>query len=138
MAILGLTTTLFPKPLSVVECSRSHTKLNSKVRNQTKRGSRSIGNFEHMFGAVKKDWEFLKNKISKSVELVNENSHVSKILKNVDDTVWLRNLEDPNSPPSQPISWPQPSYPGFLLFFFNRFVDTVLHYLPSNILAQVL
>ncbi|KMT17380.1 hypothetical protein BVRB_2g038350 [Beta vulgaris subsp. vulgaris] len=112
MAILGLTTTLFPKPLSVVECSRSHTKLNSKVRNQTKRGSRSIGNFGHMFGAVKKDWEFLKNKISKSVELVNENSHVSKILKNVDDTVWLRNLEDPNSPPSQPISWPQPSYPA--------------------------
>lgn len=71
-----------------------------------------MGNFEHLFGVVKKDWEFLKNGVDESVQWANKTLNAPKIVKKVDDVVWLRNLEDPNSPPFQAPSWPQPSYPA--------------------------
>lgn len=111
MAMIGLSTTLQLKPVSVVECSTSRNKF--IISNAKERAPPPvIGNFDHLFGAVKKDWEFLKNGVKKSVNWANEKLHVPKIVKKVDEVFWVRNLEDPNSPPFQPPSWPQPSYPA--------------------------
>lgn len=105
MAIIpGLTTTTSP-----VLCSGGRSRLSSSGRREKKR---SIGNFEHLFGAVKKDWEFLRNGVGKGVQWANEALHVPKIVKTVDDAVWLRNLENPNASSFQPPCWPQPSYPA--------------------------
>lgn len=97
--------------LPTVVCSAGGTRLCSNGGIQKKRVP-AVGNFEHLFWAVKKDWEFLKNGVNKGVRWANEALHVPKIVKTVDDAVWLRNLEDPNSRSFQPPSWPQPSYPA--------------------------
>ncbi|KAL8166598.1 hypothetical protein V2J09_008097 [Rumex salicifolius] len=70
----------------------------------------AAGNFEHFFGAVKKDMEFMKKGISKGVEWANETLKLPMVAKKVDDFVWLRQLENPNSPPFDPPNWPQPHY----------------------------
>uniref|UniRef100_A0A803N621 Protein kinase domain-containing protein n=2 Tax=Chenopodium quinoa TaxID=63459 RepID=A0A803N621_CHEQI len=105
---------MYPKPNSVVKCNTTascQTKfIISKVANHKQK--RNMGNFDHLFGVVKKDWEFLKKGVDKSVKWANEHLHVPKIAKKVDDVIWLRNLENPNSPPFQPPFWPQPSYPA--------------------------
>ncbi|KAJ8432504.1 hypothetical protein Cgig2_001097 [Carnegiea gigantea] len=107
MAIItGLAATTAP-----VLCSAARTRLRASGGKQSKRAP-TIGNFDHLFGGVKKDWEFLKNGVSKGVQWANETLHVPKIVKTVDDAVWLRNLEDPNAHSFQPPPWPQPSYPG--------------------------
>ncbi|XP_021757383.1 uncharacterized protein LOC110722422 [Chenopodium quinoa] len=123
MAMLGLATTiattsttatLYQKPNSVVNCNTTTSCRSkfiiSKVGNHKK--NQNMGNFDHLFGVVKKDWEFLKKGVDKSVKWANEHLHVPKIAKKVDDVIWLRNLENPNSPPFQPPFWPQPSYPA--------------------------
>uniref|UniRef100_A0A7C9FRH7 Uncharacterized protein n=1 Tax=Opuntia streptacantha TaxID=393608 RepID=A0A7C9FRH7_OPUST len=109
MAIItGLAATTSP-----VICNAGRTRLSASGGKQSRRAP-IIGNFDQFFGAVKKDWEFLKNGVSKGVQWANETLHVPKIVKTVDDAVWLRNLEDPNAHSFQPTPWPQPSYPAYM------------------------
>ncbi|XP_043814421.1 uncharacterized protein slr1919 isoform X3 [Manihot esculenta] len=71
-----------------------------------------IGDFSHFGIAVRKDFEFMKKGIGKGVGWANETFRLPQVFKALDDVLWLRNLEDPQAPPLEPQSWPQPSYPG--------------------------
>ncbi|XP_057523471.1 uncharacterized protein LOC130803282 isoform X1 [Amaranthus tricolor] len=102
--MIGLASTLCPKPPLSVLCSTIEKDCHSNGGNHKKR---TFGNFDHFFGVVKKDLDFLKKGVKKSVDWEDP-----KIVKKVDDVVWFRPLEDPNSPPFQPPSWPKPSYPA--------------------------
>ncbi|KAL9227048.1 hypothetical protein vseg_002789 [Gypsophila vaccaria] len=73
---------------------------------------RAIGDFSHLFGAVKKDWEFLKKGALKGLDYANKVLPVQKIVKGVDDFVWVRHFEDNSMSGFEPVSWPQPSYPA--------------------------
>ncbi|CAK7325487.1 unnamed protein product [Dovyalis caffra] len=73
---------------------------------------RVVGNFSHFGDTVRKDFEFIKKGINKGMDWANEAFRVPQVSKTLDDILWLRNLEDHNSPPIEPQSWPQPSYPG--------------------------
>ncbi|KAL8231925.1 hypothetical protein R6Q57_001703 [Mikania cordata] len=70
------------------------------------------GNFGHFVQVVKKDVDFLKKNISAGLSWTSELIGFQEISKKVDEVVWLRNLEDPNSSTEfQSPSWPQPHYP---------------------------
>ncbi|XP_047319768.1 uncharacterized protein slr1919 [Impatiens glandulifera] len=69
------------------------------------------GRFEHFFEVVKKDATFLKKKITRGVDWANGALRIPQISRTLDDVIWLRNLEDPQAPPLQDPSWPQPHYP---------------------------
>ncbi|GAB2286798.1 hypothetical protein Dimus_021193 [Dionaea muscipula] len=118
MAMAAASTAIRPLPATML-CCCSSSRLTAKQQQQQPKekkrkwkGERAIGNFEHLFGVVKKDVEFLKNGISRGLSWTNDALQVPKMVKTVDDLIWLRNLEDPNSPPFQSPSWPQPSYAG--------------------------
>ncbi|GMH11273.1 hypothetical protein Nepgr_013114 [Nepenthes gracilis] len=106
MAITALTA-IQSTPTLVFWCSSS--RLTS--RREKKRG-RVLGTSGHLFGVLKNDVEFLKKGINRGIQWANDALQVPKIVKKVDDVIWLRNLEDPNAPPFQPLSWPQPYYPA--------------------------
>ncbi|KAJ6772949.1 PROTEIN KINASE SUPERFAMILY PROTEIN [Salix koriyanagi] len=75
-------------------------------------GVRVVGNFSHFGDTVRKDFEFIKKGINNGMDWANEAFRIPQVSKTLDDILWLRNLEDHNSPPIEPQSWPQPSYPG--------------------------
>lgn len=77
-----------------------------------RQGVRAVGNFSHFGDTVRKDFEFIKKRINKGIDWANEAFRIPQVSKTLDDILWLRNLEDHNSPPIEPQSWPQPSYPG--------------------------
>lgn len=77
-----------------------------------RQGVRAVGNFSHFGDTVRKDFEFIKKRINKGMDWANEAFRIPQVSKTLDDILWLRNLEDHNSPPIEPQSWPQPSYPG--------------------------
>ncbi|XP_024466384.1 uncharacterized protein LOC7458653 isoform X3 [Populus trichocarpa] len=77
-----------------------------------RQGVRVVGNFSHFGDTVGKDFEFIKKGINKGMDWANEAFRIPQVSKTLDDILWLRNLEDHNSPPIEPQSWPQPSYPG--------------------------
>ncbi|KAK9698253.1 hypothetical protein RND81_08G091600 [Saponaria officinalis] len=110
MAITRLTTpTQHAKPFTI-QGSQSSVSRGSRLSVNSKK--RVMGDFQHLFGAVKKDWEFLKKGVGKALDLANEVLPVPKIVKTVDDFVWVRHFEDPNFTAFQTPSWPQPSYPA--------------------------
>lgn len=79
-----------------------------------RRRGRVVGNLSrHLGQVVRKDVEFLKNRIGKGVEWVNGALRIPQLSKTVDDLIWLRNLEDPRFPSFPRLSWPQPFYPGY-------------------------
>ncbi|XP_074296016.1 uncharacterized protein LOC141623759 [Silene latifolia] len=94
--------------------SRNGVTLNSKKRATP--ACAAIGNFQHFFGAVKKDWEFLKKGFVKGVDsaiqLLPTTPTTRTTSVDVDHFVWLRHLEDPNFTTFQTPSWPHPSYPA--------------------------
>lgn len=101
-----MATVLAPPSLSVrASSSRRHRK-----KQQQKR---AWGDFSHLAQVVRKDMEFLKRGIDNGVAWANETFRIPEAAKKIDDVVWLRNLEDPHSPPLPSPSWPQPWYPGF-------------------------
>ncbi|KAJ8765850.1 hypothetical protein K2173_020366 [Erythroxylum novogranatense] len=71
----------------------------------------AMGNFNHFGDVVLKDVDFLKKTIGRGVDWANKAFRIPQVLKTLDDTLWLRHLEDPTAPPLQPQSWPQPYYP---------------------------
>ncbi|XP_065870239.1 uncharacterized protein [Euphorbia lathyris] len=73
---------------------------------------RVLGNFSHFGDTVRKDFNFLKKGITIGVNWANDVFQIPKVSKSLDDVLWLRNLEDHQSPPLEPQSLPQPSYPG--------------------------
>ncbi|KAJ6432842.1 hypothetical protein OIU84_019967 [Salix udensis] len=77
-----------------------------------RQGVRVVGNFSHFGDTVRKDFEFIKKGINNGMDWANEAFRIPQVSKTLDDILWLRNLEDHNSPPIEPQSWPQPSYPG--------------------------
>lgn len=95
-------------PMSVL-CS---TRAASVTKKNTPKIDRSFGNpFGHFFQVVRKDAEFLKTRISKGIGWANQNLPIPQISKTLDDAIWLRNLEDPQSSHFQLPSWPHPHYP---------------------------
>lgn len=74
--------------------------------------ARAIGNFSHFGDMMRKDFQFLKKGITKGIDWANETLQIPKVFKSLDDVLWLKNLEDPQAPPLEHQSWPQPSYPG--------------------------
>ncbi|XP_062155749.1 uncharacterized protein LOC133863711 [Alnus glutinosa] len=93
-----------PTPISVRYLTRA------SATTSQKRG-RVVGNMGHLAEVVRKDVEFLKKGVSRGVEWANEALHIPRVSKTIDDLLWLRNLEEPNAPPLEPRSWPQPCYP---------------------------
>ncbi|KAG6760349.1 hypothetical protein POTOM_036862 [Populus tomentosa] len=88
-----------------------------------RQGVRAVGNFSHFGDTVRKDFEFIKKRINKGMDWANEAFRIPQVSKTLDDILWLRNLEDHNSPPIEPQSWPQPSYPGQFAFSFLLFIS---------------
>jgi aarF domain-containing kinase len=88
-----------------------------------RQGVRVVGNFSHFGDTVGKDFEFIKKGINKGMDWANEAFRIPQVSKTLDDILWLRNLEDHNSPPIEPQSWPQPSYPGQFAFSFILFIS---------------
>jgi len=105
-----MATVLAPPPSLTVRASscRRH----SKKKQQQKR---ALGDFSLFAQVVRKDVEFLKRGIDNGVAWAKETFRIPEVAKKIDDVVWLRNLEDPTSPPLPSPSWPQPCYPGFPL-----------------------
>ncbi|KAF5790194.1 putative ABC-type Cd(2+) transporter [Helianthus annuus] len=66
------------------------------------------GNLGHFVQTVKKDVDFIKKNISAGVNWTSKVIGFPEISKQVDEVVWLGNVEDPKyeSP-----DWPQPYYP---------------------------
>ncbi|KAJ9175588.1 hypothetical protein P3X46_014130 [Hevea brasiliensis] len=90
------------------ESRKSKTATSKGIRQEV----RVIGNFSHFGDAVRKDFEFLKEGIGRGIGWANETFRIPQVFKTLDDVFWLKNLEDPQAPPLEPQSWPQPSYPG--------------------------
>ncbi|KAG4397781.1 hypothetical protein GLYMA_10G212000v4 [Glycine max] len=101
-----MATVLAPPPSLTVRASscRRH----SKKKQQQKR---ALGDFSLFAQVVRKDVEFLKRGIDNGVAWAKETFRIPEVAKKIDDVVWLRNLEDPTSPPLPSPSWPQPCYP---------------------------
>ncbi|XP_057476620.1 uncharacterized protein LOC130764404 [Actinidia eriantha] len=97
-------------PIYVLRCS-SQPALKTMKKKTEQRQGRAFGNLGHLAQVVRKDVEFLKKRFDKGIDWANRALGVPQISKEVDDIIWLRNLEDPHSPPLLPISWPQPYYP---------------------------
>ncbi|TQD97343.1 hypothetical protein C1H46_017045 [Malus baccata] len=97
------------KPACVLRSTRpAKTTPKSKRERQ---GGAAVGDFGHLGQVVRKDVEFLKRGIGKGIEWANKAFRIPEVSKAVDDVMWLRNLEDPDAPPSPAPSWPQPAYP---------------------------
>lgn len=86
---------------------RSTTQLSSTTRTNKRKQVRFTGSFGNLAHAVSKDINFLKTRISRTMEAL----HLPQMSKVVDELIWLRNLEDPQAPPLHSPPWPQPFYP---------------------------
>ncbi|KAL6980378.1 hypothetical protein U1Q18_022021 [Sarracenia purpurea var. burkii] len=111
---------LSPAPISVLRCSNLAAPKTMNRRAEQRQG-RIVGNLGNLVQVVRKDVEFLKNRVSKGVDWAYTALRVPYLSKALDDVIWLRNIEeDPHSPPLPPLSWPRPFYPeltGVDLFF---------------------
>ncbi|KAA8539333.1 hypothetical protein F0562_026025 [Nyssa sinensis] len=108
MAMAAVSSSSSSIPLSVLCSTRASSKMT--MRREQKQ-ARVVGNFGHFVQVVRKDMEFLKKRISKSIDWANDALHLPQLSKTLDDVIWLRNLEDPHAPPLPPSSLPQPYYP---------------------------
>ncbi|KAB2598081.1 aarF domain-containing protein kinase [Pyrus ussuriensis x Pyrus communis] len=97
------------KPACVLRSTRP-AKKTPKIKRE-RQGRAVVGDFGHLGEVVRKDLEFLKTGIGRGIEWANKAFRIPEVSKAVDDVVWLRNLEDPDAPPSPAPSWPQPAYP---------------------------
>lgn len=95
-------------PISALRSVRATGTASSRGQQNKKRGA---GNFSHFTQAIRKDVEFIKKGISKSVEWANETFRIPMVSRKIDDFIWLRNLEDPQAPPFSSPFWPQHWYP---------------------------
>ncbi|XAR52377.1 Cadmium-transporting ATPase [Bertholletia excelsa] len=75
------------------------------------RPGRVVGSLGHLVQVVRKDVEFLKDRISRGVDWANGALRIPQLSRALDDVIWLRHLEDADAPPLTPISPPQPYYP---------------------------
>lgn len=103
-----------PTPVAIPLVSRSTG--GAPRRTGRTQGWRVVGKFgRHLGQVVRKDVQFLKNRIGKGVEWANGALRIPQLSKTLDDLIWLRNLEDSNFPSFPRLSWPQPFYPGYKL-----------------------
>ncbi|CAN1237894.1 Uncharacterized protein sll0005 [Linum grandiflorum] len=72
---------------------------------------KAIGNFSHFGEVVRKDFAFLKKGIGKGINWANDVFKLPQVAKVVDDVVWMRHLEDPQSAAMEKQTLPQPYYP---------------------------
>ncbi|KAL3520688.1 hypothetical protein ACH5RR_018837 [Cinchona calisaya] len=95
--------------LPVIFCSSNYPTKPIKNKQKLNDSGGSVGN---VLEVVKKDFEFVKKGFFKGVEWANRTLHIPKVVKSIDDFIWLRYVEDPLfvSPLRTP-SWPQPYYP---------------------------
>ncbi|XP_058204689.1 uncharacterized protein LOC131318750 isoform X2 [Rhododendron vialii] len=99
-----------PTPVAIPLVSRST--VGAPRRTGRTQGGRVVGKLgRHLGQVVRKDVQFLKNRIGKGVEWANGALRISQLSKTLDDLIWLRNLEDSNFPSFPRLSWPQPFYP---------------------------
>ncbi|KAG5557408.1 hypothetical protein RHGRI_007601 [Rhododendron griersonianum] len=99
-----------PTPVAIPLVSRST--VGAPRRTGRTQGWRVVGKFgRHLGQVVRKDVQFLENRIGKGVEWANGALRIPQLSKTLDDLIWLRNLEDSNFPSFPRLSWPQPFYP---------------------------
>lgn len=128
------------KPACVLRSTRP-AKTTPKIKRE-RQGRAVVGDFGHLGQVVRKDLEFLKTGIGRGIEWANKAFRIPEVSKAVDDVVWLRNLEDPDAPPSPAPSWPQPAYPGevpssYVYVNFENFLLEVREICKNKTLLQI-
>lgn len=110
MAAFALAVPLSSTSSIPILCSTQNVRNSSKNKqNVIGSGGDAIGN---VMEVVKKDMKYIKEGFGKGVEWANKTLRIPQVAKKVDDFIWLRNLENPETVfPSQAPSWPQPHYP---------------------------
>lgn len=112
MAMAAVTTTPLSLPSTSISAQRYSTWARaSKTTLLIKKGC-VVGNLGHLGEVVCKDIYFLKKGIQRGMEWANEALSVPRVSKTLNDLWWLCQLKEPQAPPLQPQTWPQPCYLG--------------------------